>query len=106
VDLLGKRPEELDQVQLTQAILAPVILVRLTQSDETTVGRIRNPKRGRIGPIEILVISLSINLRPIRPINRALNNPRFQIDRLHCVVSRADPHFPEIPADPLAWLVI
>jgi hypothetical protein len=69
LDLLGKSPEELDQVQITQAILALVILARLTQSDETTVDRIRNRKRGHPVSFEILVIRSSINLPPTRSIN-------------------------------------
>jgi hypothetical protein len=55
--------------------------------------------------LEILGGRFPINLRPTPAIQRALNNPRFQILSPDCVVSRADAHFAEIPANPLAWLV-
>jgi hypothetical protein len=101
--LLGKCPEELDGGQV-QIIVIIVILVCLSQSDETAFRRLRNRKRPQLR--EILVVRVPINLRPTLAIQRTLTNPRFQTESPECVVSRADAHFAEIPANPLAWLVL
>jgi hypothetical protein len=110
LDLLRKCPKELDGVQGQIIVTPSVPFVCLSQPDETGFHRLRNIKRelGSRIPFEILVVRLPINLRPILPIQRTLNNPRFQIATVSpdCVVSRADPHFVEIPANPLASLVL
>jgi hypothetical protein len=62
----------------------------LSQPDETKLRRARrNSKRGRFGMVivEILVI-FPINLRPAPAVERTLNDPRFQVQSLDCVVSR------------------
>jgi hypothetical protein len=52
------------------------------------------------------VVRLPINLPPTAAIQRTLHNPRSQEISHDCVVSRANAHFAEIPANPLAWLVL
>jgi hypothetical protein len=109
MDLLGDCPEELDAVQ-EQNILERagfVILACLSEPNQTEGRRVRNCKRDSIfACLEILVVRLPINLRPTAAIHRTLNSPGFQRIRIDCIVSRADAAFAEIPANPLAWLIL
>jgi hypothetical protein len=64
LDLLGKCAKELDGVQL-QNIVTPMVFACLSQPYETGFHRLRNRKPD-LGPaLEILVVRLPINLRPI-----------------------------------------
>jgi hypothetical protein len=49
---------------------------------------------------EIIAVRFLINFCPGLPVQRTLNHPRFQIPTADWVMSGANAHFVEIPANP------
>jgi hypothetical protein len=80
LDLLGKRPEEIDGAQEHLIVIVMVSRVCLSQPDETVFRRRRNSQRGDRRVLEILVVRLRINPPPTFAIQRTFNNPRSQTE--------------------------
>jgi hypothetical protein len=91
-----------------QTIAVTVIPAYLSQPDETTFSRVGNSKRGQIGLLQVVVVSLTINFCPCPIVQRTFTQPRLQWMTVgpDCVMGRADAPFVEIPAYPLTWLVL
>jgi hypothetical protein len=84
---LEENPEELDRID--EQIISPTIsLAGLSDPDEAALTRIRTSKRGRVRSVkQIVVVRSPINFRPILPVKRTLDHPRFQVGTFNGVMT-------------------
>jgi hypothetical protein len=104
VSSFDERPEELESAN-DQKIVPIPILVCLSQPDEPAFRRVRHRKPCN-PPVALGLgaVRIPMNFCPMDKVQRTLNDTRSEPVTDDCVMSRADAHFMEIPANLLAWL--